>query len=46
MNRILSVNFWVNLFLTTFMTMLMMWLIKKANEKISVPVVGNIINEV
>ena len=46
MGRILTVNFWVNLFITTFFTMLMMWLIKKANTKINVPVVGGIIEEV
>lgn len=46
MGRILTVNFWVNLFITTFFTMVMMWLIKKANTKINVPVVGDIIEEV
>ena len=46
MGRIFTINFWVQLFITTFFTMLMMWLIKKANEKISVPVVGDMINEV
>lgn len=46
MGRIFTVNFWIQLFITTFFTMLMMWLIKKANEKINVPVVGEIINEV
>lgn len=46
MSRIFTVNFWVQLFITTFFTMLMMWMIKKANEKISVPVVGDMISEV
>ena len=46
MGRIFTVNFWINLFITTFFTMVMMWLIKKANNKVNVPVVGDIINEV
>lgn len=46
MGRIFTINFWVQLFITTFFTMLMMYMIKKVNEKISVPVVGDMINEV
>ena len=46
MNRIFTVSFWVQLFISTFMTMLMIYLIKKANEKIQIPVVSDIVEGV
>ena len=46
MGTFLTPRFWVQLFITTLFTMFMMWAIKKANSKINVPVVGDIINEV
>ena len=46
MNRIFTVSFWIQLFISTFMTMLMIYLIKKANEKVQIPVVSEIVNGV
>ena len=46
MNRIFTVSFWVQLFLSTFMTMVMIYLIKKANEKVKLPVVSDIVEGV
>lgn len=46
MNRIFSVNFWVQLFLSTFLTMCMMYLIKKVTTKVDIPVVSEIAQNV
>ena len=46
MNRLFTVSFWVQLFLSTFMTMVMIYLIKKLNEKVSIPVVNDIVQSV
>ena len=46
MNRIFTVNFWIQLFISTFMTMVMIYLIKKANEKLNLPVVSDIVEGV
>lgn len=46
MHKILSVSFWVQLALSTFMTMLMIYLIKKANDKLNIPVVSDIVKGV
>lgn len=42
MNKIFSVNFWVQLFISTFMTMVMIYLIKLITAKINIPVISNI----
>lgn len=46
MNRIFTVNFWVQLFLSTFMTMVMIYLIKKASATVQIPVVKDIVESV
>ena len=46
MNRIFSMSFWVQLFISTFLTMFMIYLIKKANQKLNIPVVSNIVEGV
>lgn len=46
MNRIFTVSFWIQLFISTFMTMVMIYLIKKLNSKVSIPVVNDIVQSV
>ena len=46
MGRIFTMSFWVQLFISTFMTMLMIYLIKKANEKVKLPIVSDIVENV
>ena len=46
MRRLLSVNFWLQLFLSTLMTMIMIYLIKKLSSKINVPIVNDIVEAV
>lgn len=40
--RIFSVNFWVQAFVSTFMTMLMIYLIKKIAGTVQIPVVSEV----
>lgn len=42
MNRIFSVNFWVQAFVSTFITMLMIYLIKKVAGTVKIPVVSDV----
>lgn len=46
MRRLFTMSFWVQLFLSTFMTMTMIYLIKKANDKVKLPVVSDIVDGV
>lgn len=46
MGRLLSPSFWVQTIVSVLFTMLVMWVIKKASQKVNVPVVSDIINEV
>ena len=46
MHRLLSVNFWLQLFLSTLMTMVMIYLIKKLSSKVNVPIVKDIVEAV
>ena len=46
MNKLFSINFWINLFLSTFMTMCMIYLIKKITAKVEIPVVSEITQNV
>ena len=46
MNRIFTMSFWVQLFLSTLLTMCMIYLIKKMFTAVNVPVVSNIVSEV
>lgn len=46
MRRLLSVNFWLQLFLSTLMTMIMIYLIKKLSSKVNVPIVNEIVEAV
>lgn len=44
--KILTVTFWVQLFISTFMTMLMIYLIKTVAGKYNIPVVSAVAKEV
>ncbi len=46
MRRLLSLNFWLQLFLSTLMTMIMIYLIKKLSSKVNVPIVNDIVEAV
>ena len=46
MNRIFSLNFWVQAFVSTFITMLFMYLIKKITATVNIPVVSTVAQEV
>ena len=45
MNRIFSMGFWVQLFMSTMLTLLMIYLIKNTIGKANIPVVSGIVNE-
>lgn len=40
--RIFSVNFWVQAFVSTFITMIMIYLIKKIAGTVNIPVVSDV----
>lgn len=42
MNRIFSINFWVQTFISTFITMLMIYFIKKIAGTVNIPVVSEV----
>lgn len=42
MNRILSPSFWVQTFISTFITMLMIYFIKKIAGAVNIPVVSEV----
>lgn len=42
MGRIFTVNFWVQAFVSTFITMLMIYLIKKVAGTVKIPVVSDV----
>ena len=44
--RIFTVNFWVSAFATTFMALLMIYLIKKLAGAVNIPVVSDVANAV
>lgn len=46
MNQLLSPKWWVNQFITVFMTMVFIWLIKKFAGTYNIPVVSTVANEV
>ena len=46
MNRIFSVNFWVQTFVSTLVTMLMIYFIKKIASTVNIPVISNVAQEV
>lgn len=43
---IFSVKFWVQAFVSTFITMLMIYLIKKISGTVNIPVVSDVANAV
>ena len=45
MGRMLSVNFWLQAFISAFVTMLMFYVIKKINNKIEIPIVSDIVEQ-
>lgn len=42
MNKLFSPSFWVNLFLSTFLTMCMIYVIKMVAGKYNIPFVSNV----
>lgn len=44
--NLLSPGWWVTMFINVFITMIFIYLIKKAMEKVNVPVVADIAKEV
>lgn len=42
MNRIFSPSFWVQTFVSTFITMLMIYIIKKIASAVNIPVVSEV----
>ena len=46
MNRILSPSFWVQTFISTFITMLMIYFIKKIAGAVNIPVVSEVASAV
>lgn len=45
MGKFLSINFWVQAFVSAFITMLMFYLIKKINAKVDIPIVSDIVEQ-
>ena len=43
--RILSVNFWVQAFVSAFITMVCFYVLKKINQKVEIPVVNEVIEQ-
>lgn len=46
MNRIFSVNFWMQTFISTLITMFMIYLIKKMATAVNIPVVSEVASAV
>jgi hypothetical protein len=46
MHNLFSPKWWVNMFITTFVTMFFIYLIKKGSTKFQIPVVKTIAEEV
>lgn len=46
MNRLFSLNWWVNMFVSTLMTMVFIWMIKRITSAVNIPVVSDIANSV
>lgn len=46
MNKILSVHWWIDILVSTFFTILVMYLIKIATNAVNIPVVTDVVNEV
>ena len=45
MRRMLSIDFWIQAFISTFITMLMFYILKQMSKKVEIPVVSTIIQE-
>lgn len=43
--NLFSVKWWVNMFITTFVTMIFIYFIKKITKKYQIPVVSTIVDE-
>lgn len=46
MMQITKPSWWVNMFVTTFVTMIFIYLIKKATAKVNIPVVSEMVESV
>ena len=45
MNQLFSVNWWISMFINTFITIIFIYMIKKFFVKVNVPYVSNIVEE-
>lgn len=45
MNRLFSVSWWVNMFISTLVTMIFIYFIKKITAKYNIPVISTIADE-
>lgn len=45
MKRMFTIDFWVQAFISTFITMLMFYILKQMAKKVEIPVVSTIIEE-
>lgn len=43
--KLTSLSWWTSALMSTFMTMVLMYIIKKATANVNIPVVSNIVNE-
>lgn len=46
MHTLFTPSFWISTFINVFITMMFMWLIKKAFAKVEVPYVSDMVQEV
>lgn len=46
MNFLLRPSWWISMIVSTFVTMIFIYLIKKASQKINVPIVSDIVESV
>ena len=46
MSNLLKPSWWISMFMSTFMTMFFIYLIKKATATVEIPVVSNVAQEV
>lgn len=46
MGKFLSINFWVQTFVSTFLTMVMIYVIKQIANKTNMPIVSDVANAI
>lgn len=45
MKRMFTFDFWIQAFISTFITMLMFYILKQMNKKVEIPFVSTVIDE-